>query len=591
MKVLSIGSNRPVNLSLGEHVNAFKTALSEIKDAGFATRLWGKDPTLWREEGVECELIKDSLGWLSVPGPMRTKVAELTTFADGIKGEGYTNVVVLGMGGSSLAPEVMAQIFGQREGYPKLTVLDSTDPEAVGRVTKLIEPAKTLFVVSSKSGTTIEPLSSLDYFYALVSSEKSERAGENFIAITDEGSTLVSLAQKLNFRKVFLNPGDIGGRYSALSYFGLVPAVLSGIDIDALLASALQEAEDSGEGADLSKNPAIFLGAALGSLFREGRDKITFIMSEELQPFGLWLSQLLAESTGKDRVGLVPIVGEPIGGVEDYAKDRVFVHIGTGFLEEHVIELLYYLEQAGHPIISVRLDDLHDLGGEFLRWEIATATAGFVMGINPFDQPDVETAKKLTLSFLESISMSAGGGFQGGIVIKGENLNISLGDSTLERIPSRRRKYVGASAIEDFLALVKEGDYISLLSYADSENRAINGMLTGLRFILRNKTKAATQLGYGPRYLHSTGQLHKGGSDNGVFFMVLRAKPGEGEENITIPEKDYTFYDLESAQANGDLGALQAKGRRVAFIEVKTTFEAAMNELHSLIVSPPTPRN
>jgi glucose-6-phosphate isomerase len=591
MKVLSIGKNRPVNLSLGEHVNAFKGALGEIKDAGLVARMWGKDPTLWREEGVECELIKDSLGWLSVPGPMRTKVSELTELADAVKGEGYTHVVVLGMGGSSLAPEVMGQIFGQIEGYPKLLVLDSTDPEAVGRVTASIDPAKTLFVVSSKSGTTIEPLSFFDYFFALVSKEKTDSAGENFIAITDEGSTLVALAEKHNFRKVFLNPGDIGGRYSALSYFGLVPAVLAGIDIDALLASALKEAENSGEGTELSKNPAVFLGAALGALFRGGRDKITFIMSEELQPFGLWLEQLLAESTGKDRIGLVPIVGEPIGDVEDYGKDRVFVHVGTGFLEEHEIELLYYLELAGHPIISVRIDDLHDLGGEFLRWEIATATAGFVMGINPFDQPDVETAKKLTLSFLESISMSAGGGFQGGIALKGENLNISLGDSTLERIPQRRRKYVPASAIEDFLALVKDGDYITLLSYADGENDKINKMLTGLRFILRNKFKAATQLGYGPRYLHSTGQLHKGGADNGLFFVILRAKPGEGAENIAIPEKQYSFYDLESAQANGDLGALQAKGRRVAFIEIKTTFEAAMNELHSLIVSPPTPRD
>lgn len=591
MKVLSIGKNRPVNLSLGEHVNAFKSALSEIKDAGLITRLWGKDPTLWREEGVECELIKDSLGWLSVPGPMRTKVAELTEFADGIKGEGYTHVVVLGMGGSSLAPEVLAQIFGQTEGYPLLSVLDSTDPEAVERVTKLIDPAKTLFVVSSKSGNTIEPLTFLDYFYALVSSVKGESAGENFIAITDEGSSLVSLAEKLRFRRVFLNPGDIGGRYSALSYFGLVPAVLCGIDIDKLLASALQEAEDSGEGTDLSKNPAVFLGAALGALYRAGRDKITFIMSEELQPFGLWLEQLLAESTGKDKAGLVPIVDEPVGDVEDYGNDRVFVHVGTGFLEEHEIELLYYLEKEGHPIISMRVDDLHDLGGEFLRWEIAIATAGFVMGINPFDQPDVETAKKLTLSFLESVGLSAGGGFQSGIVLKGENLNISIGDSTLERIPLRRRKYVPASAIEDFLALVKEGDYIALLSYTDNENATIKRMLAGLRFILRNKYRAATQLGYGPRYLHSTGQLHKGGADNGVFFVLLRAKSGEGEENIPIPEKNYTFYDLESAQANGDLGALQARGRRVAFIEVKTTFEAAMNEFHSLIVSPPTPRD
>jgi hypothetical protein len=258
-----------------------------------------------------------------------------------------------------------------------------------------------------------------------------------------------------------------------------------------------------------------------------------------------------------------------------------------GFLEEHEIELLYMLEKAGHPIISIRLDDISELGGEFLRWEIATAAAGFVMGINPFDQPDVETAKTLTRSLLESIGMNMGG-FQGGISLAGENFTLSIGDSTLERIPSRRRKYDLKGAVEDFFGLVKDGDYIALLSYIDSEEAKAKSMLTGLRYVLRKLFNASTQLGYGPRYLHSIGQLHKGGADNGIFLLMLRATPADSDGCIPVPGQNYTFFDLESSQANGDLGALQARGRRAALITVTTTFEAAMNELHALIVSSPT---
>lgn len=588
MTVLSVGTDRPVNFSLGEHLGAAKKALGEMEEADIIKRLWDKDPTLWRDNKTECEMIKNSLGWLSVPGPMSTKVEELSAFADEIKAAGYTNVIVLGMGGSSLAPEVLAKTFTPSEGYPKLSVLDSTDPDTIASITESIDPAKTIFIVSSKSGSTIETLSFMEYFFSLVSKDKGESAGENFIAITDEGSPLVAAAEEKKFRKVFINPGDIGGRYSALSYFGLVPAVIAGIDIGALLESALDEVTDCGVEVELQKNPSFFLGAVLGALFRRGRDKITFMMSDEVKALGPWLEQLLAESTGKEGVGLVPIVDEPIGEVEDYANDRVFIHIGMGFLEEHEIELLYQLEEKGHPIISVRLDEISDLGGEFLRWEIATAVAGFVMGINPFNQPDVESAKKLTKSLLESIGMNMGG-FQTGIELQGENFNLSIGDSTLERIPLRRRNYDIKGAIEDFFGLVKKGDYITILPYIDSENDKARRMLTGLRFVLRHLFKSATQLGYGPRYLHSIGQLHKGGADNGVALIILRAKPGEPEKCIPVPDMKYSFFDLESSQANGDLGALQAKRRRVAFITITTTFEAAMNELHSLIVSPPTP--
>ena len=588
MQVLSVGTKRPVNFSLGEYMGAVKEALEEMKGANITKRLWDKDATLWKDEMMECELIKDSLGWLSVPGPMRTKVEELKAFAEEIKAGGFTDVVVLGMGGSSLAPDLLAKTFGTGEGYPKLSVLDSTDPDTITALTEKIDAANTIFIVSSKSGSTIESLSFMEYFFALVSKVKGEGAGENFIAITDESSPLTVLAEQQKFRKVFINPSDIGGRYSALSYFGLVPAVLAGIDIDRLLASALEQASECSGEVEVQKNPALFLGAALGALFRRGRDKITFLMSEEVKDFAPWIEQLIAESTGKEGVGLVPIIGEPTGELEDYGNDRVFVHIGMGFLEEHEIELLYLLEDKGHPVISIRLDDLYDIGGEVLRWEIATAAAGFVMGINPFDQPDVEIAKKLTTSLLESVGMNMGG-FQSGISLRGENFTFVLGDSTLERIPSRRRKYDLKGAIDDFFGLVKENDYFTLLPYIDSEAGKANMMLTGLRFILRNLYGTATQLGYGPRYLHSTGQLHKGGADNGLYLVILRAQPGDVGKCLPVPGKMYSFFDLESSQANGDFGALQAKNRRAALVTVTTTFEAAMNELHTLIVSPPSP--
>lgn len=589
MKVLSVGKKRPVNFSLGEHHGAAKEALTEMAGAGLSKRLWDKDPKIWKNDVMECELIKDSLGWLSVPGPMRTKVERLTAFAKAIKGKGYKHVVVLGMGGSSLAIKLFADTFGVQKGYPTLLVLDSTDPDSIISITSKIDILKTIFIVSSKSGSTMESLSLLDYFYALLHKKKGDKAGENFIAITIESSPLTAIAKERKFRKVYLNPDDIGGRFSALSYFGLVPAALAGIDIDSLLASALEEVAQCSAEVELQKNPALVLGAALGALFRRGRDKVTFLMSDEVKSFGLWLEQLLAESTGKDGVGLIPIVDEPIGDVEDYGNDRVFIHIGTGFLEEHEIELLYYLESHGHPIISIRLDDINELGGEIFRWEIATAAAGFVMGINPFDQPDVETAKKLTRSLLESIDTNVAG-FKSGITLKGKNFQFSIGDSTLERIPSRKPKYDLSGAVKDFFGLVKEGDYISLLSYSQTDEPKEKRILTGFRFVMRDLFGTATQLGYGPSYLHSTGQLHKGGADNGIFLVILRPKPGSPDKCIRVPRKKYTFFDLESAQANGDLAALQAKRRRAAMITVTTTFEAAMNELHALIASSITPK-
>lgn len=584
MKVLSVGKKRPVNFSLGEHLGAVKEVLSEMAGVNISKRLWDKDPKIWRNDVMECELIKDSLGWLSVPGPMRTKVERLNAFANKIKAQGYKHVVVLGMGGSSLAIKLFADTFGVQKDYPTLLVLDSTDPDSIISVKNKIELTNTIFIVSSKSGSTMESLTLLDYFYALLHKKKGPKAGENFIAITNESSPLTAIAKERKFKKVYLNPDDIGGRFSALSYFGLVPAALAGIDIDSILASALEEVAQCGAEVDIQKNPALILGGALGALFRRGRDKVTFLMSDEVKSFGLWLEQLLAESTGKDGVGLVPIVNEPIGDVEDYGKDRVFVHIGMGFLEEHEIELLYYLEGQGHPIISIRLDDIHDLGGEIFRWELATAAAGFVMGINPFDQPDVETAKKLTRSLLESVDTKAAG-FQNGITLKAKNFEISIGDSTLERIPSRKHKYDLTGAIQDFFGLIKEGDYISLLSYTQSDEPKEKRILTGFRFVMRDLFGTATQLGYGPSYLHSTGQLHKGGADNGIFLLIFRSKPGDPGKCIQIPRKKYTFFDLESAQANGDLAALQAKGRRAALITVTTNFEAAMNELHGLIAS------
>lgn len=538
------------------------TALRSLKDERFVERIWKKDPSLWTESSEAEELIKNALGWLTVPALMRTKLGELGDFAEQVRSAGFTDVVVLGMGGSSLAPLVFAESFDRPKDHPTLHILDSTDPHTIKTLQDKLDIAGTLFIVASKSGSTIEPLGFFEYFRALVKDIKGDRYGENFIAITDARSSLEALAKECGFRRVFLNPSDIGGRYSALSYFGLLPAALSGIDVERILDSADTMVKVSSEGLNIGDNCALMLGASLGALAKEGRDKVTFFISEKISTLGLWIEQLLAESTGKEGLGLVPIVDEPLTDIKDYGNDRVFVFIR---LDDSPVEGpdIDALKAAGHPVIELALECEYSMGLEFFIWEFATAATGRVLDINPFDQPNVEAAKNSTRELLAAIE--AGGGVDGAVPFaKSESFDIYVSDNTREALDLSDDKDVEGvlSAL-----LEEEFNYSGLLAYLDTYDKDIRIELQGMRKVFMS-SGAASHFGYGPRYLHSTGQLHKGGVEGGVFIIITNNLSGDSND-IVIPGKRYSFGELEFSQAMGDLAALDANGRSAILIDIK----------------------
>jgi transaldolase / glucose-6-phosphate isomerase len=481
-------------------------------------RIWARDPTVWKDDPNTPE-IRDRLGWLTVGKAMAQQVKDLKAFADEVRAE-FTRVVLCGMGGSSLAPEVLWRTFGPAPDHPSLVVLDSTDPRAVRQAEPGGDRAKTLFIISSKSGTTQESDSFYRYFW-----ERTGTRGQQFAAITDPGTPLERLAAERRFRRTFLNPPDIGGRYSALSFFGLVPAALIGVDVKALLHRAHRMAEASAAWVPALENPAAWLGAALGEAALAGRDKVTFVLSPGIASFGLWVEQLIAESTGKEGKGILPVVDEPLGSPDVYGDDRVFVSMAlAGEADDQLESRLAALEKAGHPVVHLRLDDRYDLGQEFFRWEFATAVAGAVLRINPFDQPNVAESKANTKAVLAKKSAPSPA------ASKGE--------------------------LEKFLKAIKPGDYLAIMAYLPPtpEN---DRRLAAIRLRLRNRLKVATTFGYGPRFLHSTGQLHKGGRPVGHFLQVTQ----RAEEDLPIPGEAFSFGQLEAAQAEGDLLALRSRGR------------------------------
>jgi transaldolase / glucose-6-phosphate isomerase len=491
--------------------------LDAMGSAQVPKRIWDRDPTVWKDDPRTPE-IRDRLGWLTVGKAMAQQVKPLAAFADEIRAE-FGKVVLCGMGGSSLAPEVLWRTFGAASGHPALHVLDSTDPRAVLEAERG-DLAKTLFIISSKSGTTQESDSFFRYFW-----ERTGGRGTQFVAITDPGTPLERLAAERGFRRAFLNPADIGGRYSALSYFGLVPAALIGVDLETLLHRAHRMAEACAACVPALENPAAWLGAILGEGALAGRNKATFLLSPGVASFGLWAEQLIAESTGKEGKGILPVADEPLGEPEAYGDDRVFVAMSlAGEDDSATAARLADLEDSGHPVVHLRLEDRYDLGQEFFRWEFATAVAGAVLRINPFDQPNVAESKANTKAVL------------------------AQGDP-----PSPA---ASAAEVERFLAGIRPGDYLAIMAYlpptAENDRR-----LGAIRLRLRDRLRVATTLGYGPRFLHSTGQLHKGGPPNGHFVQITQRSP----EDLAIPGERFGFRELEAAQAEGDLRALRGRGR------------------------------
>lgn len=509
-------------------------AIQSLLKENIIPRIFAHDHTVWNPEPTE---ITNRLGWLNSATAMRENVAQMEQFAKSLRDEGYNHAVLLGMGGSSLAPEVFSHIFGHDHDGLSLEIVDTTDADAIRTLAERLDPEHTCFVVSTKSGGTVETLSAFKLFYNwVIASGRTEEAGRAFIAITDPGSSLEKLAHAYNFHAIFQNDPNIGGRYSALSYFGLLPATLIGVDVPLFLERA--EAMIGLNRLATALNPGLRLGAALGVLAQAGRDKVTFFVSPELANFGDWIEQLIAESTGKNGKGILPVVGEPAGPVAVYGEDRVFVYLQLG-RDHSYDETMRQLAQANHPTITLHLQDRYDLGGQIFLWEMATAIAGHILDIHPFDQPNVESAKGQARKMVEAYQETG-------------------------QLPEDKVSEPDAAALHSFIAQAQPGDYIALQAYVPPTPE-MDAALETLRVSLRAQTQCATTVGYGPRFLHSTGQLHKGDRGNGLFIQFVN----DATQDVPIPDQagqpgsSMTFGVLKLAQALGDAAALRSENRRL----------------------------
>ncbi len=559
----------PYSDNLGRYEAARQQALQKLQSEQFVDKIWKKDPAAWHASGDHAKLIPNALGWLAVPELVRKNVAELKAFSKEIADAGFQHVMVLGMGGSSLCPEVLTRTFGKQSGFPKLLVLDSTVPATVQRLNQQINVTKTLFIVASKSGSTTEPQMFYRYYFNKTKQELDDKTGQNFIAITDPGTQLEGEAKRDNFRKIFLNPADIGGRYSALSYFGMVPFALMGGDVESLLERALKvQKECKRQGTD---NPGLKLGAALGALALSGRDKVTFIASSPIDSVGLWTEQLIAESTGKEGKGIVPIAGEPLASPEQYGEDRVFVSLRAASAASDNEKQLNALEAIGHPVIRHVLQDPLDLGAEFFVWEFATATAGALLGIDPFDQPNVQESKDNTKRLLAEYQKQ-GTFSEQPVLLQDQGVRVLSDESNVSALSSAKDSL--EHAIQAHLNRVKAGDYVALTEYFD-ETPIHDSLLNELRVAIRSLTKAATTTGYGPRFLHSTGQLHKGGANNGVFIQITSADA----KDEPIAGEPFTFGVLKQAQAIGDFESLSKRSRRAIRVDLGNDIEQGLRRM------------
>lgn len=556
------------SFSPGGFENIVNDTIAKLRKDNIIRRIWNKDHTVWKPEPSE---ISNRLGWLESPRNMRQRLEDIEDFVKSVRESGFECVILLGMGGSSLAPEVFRKIFGVKQGHLDLTVLDSTHPDKVMEIQHGIEPHKILFIVSTKSGGTIETLSFMKYFYKFMTdSLGAEKAGEHFAAITDPGSSLEKLAGELNFRKTFLNDPDIGGRFAALSFFGLVPAALVGVDLSQLLERTISMSDLCSDNED---NPGARLGVMIGELAGQGRDKLTFILSEKIASFGAWVEQLIAESTGKDNVGILPVVGEDLLAGEYYSKDRIFIHLRISDDSSFDVQI-DALKDAGHPVARIDLNDIYDLGAEYFRWEMATAVAGWRLGIHPFDQPNVESAKVLAREKISAyekdrrLPQKTPAITDGNIDVFGEVFT----DSAAEAL-------IGFLDSADI-----NGVYVAIQAYLKPSEKT-DAALNLLRSKIHKTYRVAVTVGYGPRFLHSTGQLHKGDGGHGVFIVIT----DEPEVDVKIPEtavggeSKVSFGALIKSQAMGDCQALIDNQRRVIHFHFKSDVSGCFKRLTEVI--------
>jgi transaldolase / glucose-6-phosphate isomerase len=553
---------RRMSVDLGPLSTGVAAALEELRDQAVLRRIWFHDHTVWSPEPGE---IDNRLGWLHLPETMGDTLEDLRRFAEQVVSGGFTDVVLLGMGGSSLAPEVFQRVFGPPEGVRggplRLTVIDSTDPDMIRRRTEALDLDATLFIVSTKSGGTVETLSAFKHFFNQVAVRKgADGAGEHFVAITDPGGALDDLARKHGFRRIFLNDPNVGGRYAALSYVGLVPAVLLGVDPSLLLERAATAACNAA-GANCPKagdNDAARLGAILAEGVRGGRDKLTLSASPGIESLGDWIEQLVAESTGKDGTGILPVVGEPLGSPEVYGDDRLFVDLALAG-DESREQALAALAGAGHPVVRMRLRDRYDLARQFFLWEMATAVAGARMGIHPFDQPNVEAAKNVARRMVAAFAESGA-------------------------LPEGDASPAAAETLEAFLAETVPGDYVALQAYVEP-SRETDRALDALRLAIRRRFRVATTVGYGPRFLHSTGQLHKGDGGRGRFVQLV----SRAGSDLPVPDEaggdtsSLSFQVLKLAQALGDARALADAGRRLVRFDLGRDVVGGLERLQGAV--------
>lgn len=556
-----------IKYSIGKYSNLFDAVIKKLKDEKVIDRIWKKDFTVWNNDPTE---ISNRLGWLDSVEVTSRSLNEINHFVDEVKVAGYTNVLLMGMGGSSLAPEVFRLTFGVKEGYLDLAVLDSTHPEVVMDYAKKLNPAKTLYIVSTKSGGTVETISFMKFFYnyALHILGKEE-VGKHFAAITDPGSGLQKIAEGLNFRKIFLNDPNIGGRFSALSLFGIVPAALIGVDVEKILSIAKDETINCKKtGKDISENTAAIIGAIIGTLGQKGIDKLTYIISPNISFFGAWVEQLIAESTGKIGKGILPVDLESIEAPEFYSDDRLFVYLKLKN-DNTYSDKVEKLKSAGFPILEFEIENIYELGKEFFSWEFATVIAGWLMKIQPFDQPNVEQAKVVAKQMMNDYQQKG----------KLPELNAIVEEKGIKVYGDFKVRTVD-EVLHTFLADCKDGkNYVTIQAYLVPDKNTTEA-LQKLRTSIQKKYKAATTLGFGPRFLHSTGQLHKGDAGNGYFIQFV----SDIKDDIPIPENpgtestSITFGILIKAQALGDRQALLANKRKVITIDLGSDVIASITK-------------
>ncbi len=535
-------------------------------------RLWARDASLWTSSGEE-----KWLGWLDVIDAQRRELPARAALADEIRREGFTDVLLLGMGGSSLGPEVVSRIIPATPGSPRLHVLDSTDPAQVARFDAAVDLKTTLVLVASKSGSTLEPNVFLAYFFdRLKQVVGADNAGRHVVAITDPGSQMQRVAERDGFRAIVFGEPTVGGRFSVLSAFGTVPAALAGIDVARLLDQAAEMA-DACHIVDAAANPGVALGVVIGEAARAGRDKLTIVASPGVAPLGAWLEQLVAESTGKNGIAVIPVDLEPEGAPASYGADRLFVHLRLdGEADPDKDAFVDALNRAGQPVVRIDVRDPYALGQEFFRWEIATAVAGAVLGINPFDQPDVEASKIKTRALTDAFEQEGTLPAEAPIVLDAD-LAIFADEDNGRALGSVATP---AEAIAAHLRRVQSGDYVALLAYIDMTVDHI-AELQEIRAIVRAQSGAATCLGFGPRFLHSTGQAYKGGPDSGVFLQITC----DDAVDLPVPGRAFTFGVVKAAQARGDLGVLEERGRRAVRVHLGPDVDAGLRALRGAVES------